>query len=381
LENTLQQPWRILATSLLLTIVAPAAPLLVERFEQGTGLWEAHGCDGGAVSDGQYAADGLALRLDYTAAPGFHAAALQIQQSLAGARTLRFWVRTRERAMLLAVLQEENEAVYAAMLHSPAGVGQQVELGLDRLMLWADSKDDNDQLDLDRVKMIAVADMSGELKGVLDGPGARQLWLDDLEVVTDAPTNAYSQDGGLPYRLADEATDLWCWLPLVGDVQTVPGLGVSWEYDGAPSSPVFHGLNAIGLMLGSLPAQGATHLLLTIASQRAASCAVVLQESASQGRNESRYYQPLQLTAGGQSLTAALALADFVMDPDQGDENQRLDLDQVHLLLLADGETGQGKMAPPNVLRSRLSNSWECRRLTLPPGPRPSAVTAARSRP
>lgn len=345
--------WLIPLAIVLAAAATPAAPLLVERFENGTGVWEAHGCDGGPVSDGQHAADGLALRIDYTATPGFHAAALQLQQSLVGARTLRFWIYTKERAMLLAVVQEENDATYAAMISCPAGEGQQVELGLDRLMLWADSKDDNDRLDLDRVNLLAIADMSGELKGVLDGPGARAMWLDDFQVLTDPPSNVYSRDGELPFRLADEASPLWTWLPLVGELSRAEGHGVSWSYDGTPSSPTFHGINAIGLMLGALPAAGATHLLLTIASERAARLAVVLQESASPaaGRNESRYIKPQQIQGGGQPLTVALALSDFVMDTDAGDENQKLDLDQVHLLLLADAETGQGTIALPNVLR------------------------------
>jgi len=347
------QPWLGVVVAALTWTAAPAAPLLVERFDQGTGVWEAHGCDGGAVSDGKYAANGLALRIDYTATPGFHAAALQLQQSLVGAQTMKFWVRTQARAMLLAVIQEDNDAAYAAMLHCPAGEPQQVELGLDRFMLWGDSKDDNDQLDLDRVKLVGLADMSGELRGVLDDPGPRSLWLDDFELVTEPPVNVYSQDGDLPYRLADEESPVWCWLPLVGEVVQSPAQGITWSYDGAPSSPTFHGINAMGLLIGNLPARGATHLLVTVASERAATMVVVLQESASPsaGRDESRYVQPLQLAGGGQATTAALALTDFVMDTDQGDENQRLDLDQVHLLLIADAESGQGKTALPNALR------------------------------
>ena len=346
----MRHPWLWLLNALLLAATAPAAPLLVERFENGTGAWEAHGCDGAPISDGLHAADGLALRVDYVAEPGFHAAALQIEQSLAGAQTVKFWVHTSQRAMLLAVLQEDNGATYATMIFSPEGAGQQVELPIDRFTLWADSHDDNDRLDLDHLRLIAVADMSGELKGVFDGPGSRSMWLDDFQLVTDSPTNAYSQDGQLPYRLADESSGLSCWFPLVGEVSILPGQGLQWDYDGAPGIKAFQGINALGLMLGDLPAEGATHLLLTIASERAATCAVVLQEAKSADREESRYFQPVQLAGGGQSTTVALALSDFVMDTNQGDDNNRLDLDQVHLMLLADLETGLQKMAAPNLI-------------------------------
>jgi hypothetical protein len=350
LENTVRNPWLTFLTSGLLLTPATAAPLLVERFETGSGNWEAHGCDGGPLSDGLHAADGLALRVDYTAEPGFHAAALQVQQSFKGARTVRFWVRTSHDAMLLAVLQEENDAAYATMLYSPAETGQVIELGLDRFTLWADSNDDNDRLDLDKLKLVAIADMSGELKGVFDGPGGRSLWLDDFEVVTEAPAHAYSQDGLLPLRLADEHSGLWSWLPMVGQLNLIPAQGLQWRYDGAPGLEAFHGLSAIGLLLGQLPADGATHLLLTIASERAATFAVVLQEAKGGERNESRYMHPLQLSGGTRISTLALPLDDFVMDPDQGDENSRLDLDQVHLLLLVDVETGQQKLAAPNQI-------------------------------
>jgi hypothetical protein len=103
-----------------------------------------------------------------------------------------------------------------------------------------------------------------------------------------------------------------------------------------------------------LPKEGATHLLLTLKSKRAATLAVVLQEEARPPTlDESRYATMLEVKASDTATTYAVPLDELQLDTMNNgqDDNRRLDLDQVALLILGDIGVFTGAETQDNVLQ------------------------------
>lgn len=366
MNRTTQTPrpsWSLLTGALILLLTASAGlafDLAAYSFDQGAEGWmDFAQPDAPMTLDPQIAHSGSALKSTYTlsAATPFHGLGVMLPGGIAGARSLRFWLRTDHRALLYVGVQEDEAqwgGRYGTVLYTLPNQWHEVELSLDRLREADDTTDLNGQLDLDQVTSLFVTDVSHflGLAGLVAAP--RTIWLDEFTVLTDEVPSAYSVTGELPYMIDSFDTDLIGWIPFIGEVELDRDLGqLRWTY--APDDPP----NAVGIALpalmhnlGPLPAEGASELLITIASERAAKLIIALQEDKRDGRDESAYQLLLDVPAGTEPRTFSLPLADFQLDPngDNGtDENGQLDLDQVVVIAIVDVESVLG-LAADNTL-------------------------------
>lgn len=330
---------------------ARSAALLTDDFDLGFTTWVGISPETTVTCQDEQAHQGMALACAYTIGqpnqPG--GCVTPVTVSLAGARAIRMWLRTSVRTALVVVLAERDESRYQTILLSPPDTWRDVHLSLDRFRLADDTTDENGRLDLDQIGHIGIADVGFALPGLPADKGRRTIYLDDFEVLDDDAPSAYSADGQLPYMLENFAAGNLSWIALAGETRDDgPQPGLVWEYPGEAQPGTF---TALLTPLGPLPRQGATHLLLTLASQRAMKLVVVLQEEKRPAANldESRYVTVLDIPGGGQETTYAIELAKLTLADDTPDENGRLDVDQVSALILADAEVIFGGATPNTV--------------------------------
>ncbi|MCC7492941.1 MAG: hypothetical protein IT204_11355 [Fimbriimonadaceae bacterium] len=332
----------------LWAVGCPAAAVYLERFENGVAGWQSVPEGGDLTVQREVAKEGSALQYSYQLAGEPPIVVGPVSSPPLNARSLRLQLRTSARAALAVALNEQDGSSWVSIVQSRANVWQALDIGLDRLQLSKDSRDENGKLDIAQVAHLVVIDATG-LVGLLgdqtaDAVRTRSLWLDDVSLETAESPTQYSATGKLPFLLDNFETDLLSWFALNGEVEPDPAKGrLLWTYTGGKPKP--GQITAILGTVGPLPATGATHLVLTLQSERAMKLIVVLQEQARDGRDESRYLMlvdvPFQRTA--QSL--ALDLTEFKLETDNGgkDENGKLDLDQIETLILADLEALAGQ--------------------------------------
>lgn len=338
---------------------APATVLYQDDFDTQPLTWQSYRPDAQVVAETDTAKSGAALETTYELVlqKQIHAVGTSLNATLAGARRVCLSLRSSRQGLFIVALSENDGSRYDTLVNNPGGKWLDLQLSLDRFKLADDSDDENDQLDADQVNSLGVGDLSAMLTAMLSigdkpEPGDRTFWLDDVVIDTDEALTAYSFNGALPFILDDFNAGFLSWIPAHGDVSLdEAGHQLVWTYTGVkPAS----GFPAIVSPLGRLPREGATHLLLTLQSERAMKLLVVLQEARREKRkqDESNYFTVVDIPGGNQVGTYALKLSDLTLSTDDGgsDENDKLDLDQVGALILADLEVMMGTGAP-NTLR------------------------------
>ncbi len=341
-------------TLLLIALAAgsarPAA-LWSESFDNGLGTWQTFPGGGELTVQKEVAQHGAALQLRYQVTGKFLAVGTPLATA-AGARTLRFHLRTRPAAVVFVTVSEQDGSGYGTFIDSPDDVWQEVELGLDRLRLNEDSTDENARLDTEQLGSFGVADISKLIGRTPAAAGDHYLWLDEVQLATDEAANAYSPDGHLPFMLDRFDAGPLSWLAMSGTLRIDAEAGhLVWDYDG--EKPNNQSFCAILGTVGPLPAKGATHLLVTLQSLRPAKLAVAFQEQKRGDRDQSRWYFVIDLPAGTAPQTVAVPLNDLQLDTNNGagDENLVLDLDQVDTILIGDGEVITNQRPGPNTVR------------------------------
>jgi hypothetical protein len=304
---------------------------------------------------------GGALQLAYT--PGeaqFTAVMTPTEAGLGNGKSLHFWVRTSDYAVMLLFAGERDDSHYAVGFTSLPNTWQEVSLGLDDLQLGDDSQDENDRLDPDQITGVALADATGmlvklaEAMPFIQAPdlGPRKLWLDDFSV-TSTPTDPRWQEtplGGKPAILLDsfERSPLQ-WLMLCGkgaDVtydkehKTAGDYSLRLQY-ALPEGKVFGAITP----LGGVPLKGAQVLRLAAMSENPMTLFIELKEA-----DDSKYQATAPLEAGGQLKTVELPLIGFKLADDSKDENGQLDADQLKELTLADLSVLTGAATAKNTL-------------------------------
>lgn len=344
-----------LALVAILTAALPsqAAAVFLDRFESPVTSWLALGDGVTAELQSEEAHEGQALRFQYQRGAGLSAIYTLLQVPPTGAKALRCWLRTERPTLVYAAVYESDESGYGTMFTIPAGEWQEIELSFDRLRLAEDKVDENGQLDVDQIGGIGFADLSAFGLGKFEQSGPNTIWLDDCALTTDYVPSAYSQEGGLPFTLETFECNQRQWLALDGDLVHDPQAGtLTWTYAG--TTPTATSLTAVLGAIGALPATGATHLLLTLTSQRRATMAILLQEEKrpTDGQDESRYYAVFEVSGGAQPTTHAIALKDLTLDTNNGagDENGQLDLDQVATIMIGDVEAIFAQQPGPNTI-------------------------------
>jgi len=304
---------------------------------------------------------GGALQYGYTAKEAQITAVLvPTEAGLAGAKSLHYWIRTSEYAMVMNMIIERDESRYVAQFTSIPGRWQEVWLDLSEFRLEGDSTDENGQLDADQIATVGFADATGFLAGaaktvtflVAPDLGPRQLWLDDFSVTTKSIQPRWQEitvAGRPAVRVESFERAPLEWFVLAGK-------GVEAEYDAQfkadgdfslrlqydlPAGKVFGAMTP----LSGVPLQGAKSLSLAVMSETATTLLIELKES-----DESKYQTTVPVQAGDKFQIINLSLDQFRLDDNSKDENGRLDPEQIKEMTVADISVMTGNPVSTNTL-------------------------------
>lgn len=276
-----------------------------------------------------------ALELVWTATTGrlaiLSAGPLQIKE---GALSLRLSFKTGEQSPVMYGVREAGGASYQGYAFSPGGVWHDLAVNLSELMLSEDSQDDNDRLDADQITGIIFADLSnlsGEAGASLGIKSGRQrLWIDDVELSAEAAP-LRSRTGEVGEIIIDDFDGgvIRC-LPIGGPrMELVPA---PEEYGGSALAVTYSaaGYRWAGFVaaVGYLDLSDRTHICLQVKADTAAPLTVVLEE-----RNGAKYQMRQRLDPAKQWQTLRLPFERFKLDPQSTDDNDRLDLDQLRVII------------------------------------------------
>jgi hypothetical protein len=304
---------------------------------------------------------GGCLEYAYTPKEGvISGAVLPVPSGLAGAQSVRFWLRTSEYAMATVLLAEGDGSAYIAVFSSLPGAWQEVALGLDEFQPMDSTQDENGKLDVDQIAAIGFGDVifmldaaSKQMPFIMAPDlGPRMLWVDDVQVTSEPvpPRWEVAQIEGVRCVRLDsfEASPLQ-WLTLAGK-----GIEVTYDREhvahgefslrttyNLPADKVFGVLTAPA----GAPLAGMTSVKLSVMSEKPLTLFMELKE-----RDESKYQATAQVVGGTQFEEVIVPLTDFALAGDSTDEDGKLDPDQLKEFLIADLSAVTGAPASPNTL-------------------------------
>jgi hypothetical protein len=258
-----------------------------------------------------------------------------------GGDTLSVKVKATSPASVSLGIEEQNGAMYQGLLWIDAGKWVTVETRLDELILAETSTDDNGRPDADQIRGFFLADLAnlpgetGRALGLKEGE--QRLWLDDLEVSSKPKARSRSR----VERLGDE------WLLVVdGFEDDVPWVLPIREaglklVNGAPKAAGRRALEMtyslgkgrwVGFVSappGRLDLAAGTEFHMWAKTALSARLVVVLEE-----RDLSKYETAAKVDPDDKWHSIRIPLQDFLIDDDAPDENDQLDIGQVHRLIV-----------------------------------------------
>lgn len=326
---------------------APPSPILHNTFEDDTNGWQAMGAsakltrtqDTANVKEGK-----SALQFDYTIAKDeINLLFLPTPNgALAKMKSLKFWVKTSHAVPLVVALQEKDGGRYLATFTTPVDQWQRVELNPADFTLSIgpnEPKDPDNRLDLDQVEGIGLVDMgqfvfagSEEVAKLFNvQTGAHRLYLDDFVVSAEELPDA--TETVKDEFLLDKFTRPQLGWIVVGEAfanvakgKPMEGSSLQADYRQAPGK-------LIGLVrpvaTGKLAGKG--QLIFTAASTKSAHLIVQVEEYGG-----GKYNTTITVPGNTERKEFRLAFVDFKAADDSKDSNNKLDLDQVHQILIID---------------------------------------------
>ncbi|MCS7254904.1 MAG: hypothetical protein RMK18_09685, partial [Armatimonadota bacterium] len=318
----------------------PAQALLYDDFEKGQSVWFVLGMGKVTLAKGDSRSGQTALSFSY--AKGI-AVAVMPTAPLPGARSVSFWVKPSSTTVLLSAMQENDGSRYAAAFCVIGGKWQLVQLSVDDFSLMPDTQDENGRLDTEQASMLGLADAI-----MLFQPGGvaqeRTILIDDLLVSTSevaARLRSIEVDGTKLQLIDDfESTTLF-WAPVImapGRFDLNTSADMSVELGAAR-----HGNGALSiryeLQPNSIPAlmtlltrgiAGARSFIISLKASEPTGIVIAL------GENDGSRYQTFVYVPAGDWRDIAISVDDFQLAEDTKDENERLDLNQVQFVVLAD---------------------------------------------
>ncbi len=358
---------------LLLLVACNAAlassPIVSQDFEGGESGWITMGTaasvhtthDPANVKGGK-----ASLQFDYTAGKGMSIAVFPLRDvSLAGMKTLRFWLKT-ESATAIAVLLSEKDDMggrYSSIVWSPKGQWQHVELTPSDFHLAEgpnDPKDADGKLDLDQLTAVSLIDLSQMLNTDKDGEsapiwrdshsGAQKLWIDDFEALDTASAAGpvSKADGTL---IDNFGRPQLAWLTLGGVDLTLDESGGPLKQRAMKASyQQTEGRFVLITRPGRLALGKANRLAFDIASDAPAHLVISLEELAPGADQGPRYNVDIDVP-GGKSDHRELDLAAFQLDENGlKDSNGKLDLDRIKALSIVDVTAAYTQETAKNTL-------------------------------
>lgn len=249
-------------------------------------------------------------------------------------RSLSLSIRMSEASPLMYAVRESDGSEYQGYMYTPGGRWHDLTVDLDELMLSEVSQDENDRLDVGQISSIVVADISnlsgeaGESLGIKQGE--QHMWLDNV-AISERLAPHRSRRGPEGESIIDDfdLDPVRC-LPIGG-----PTLELTAGPDGDDPSALRVGYDQQGYRwagfvaaVGYLNLTRYTQIGLRVKADCAAPLTVVLEE-----RDGSKYVTRHQLDPAAGWHDLALDFACFSLDPATQDENDRLDLDQLRVII------------------------------------------------
>jgi hypothetical protein len=355
----------LLPLTLVAVSVAQAPPIAEWSFEAGASEWKS--LDPAArisvTSDANVVREhgGSCLEFAYTPKEGVISGAVSpVTSGLAGAQSIRLWVKTSEYAFATVLLAETDGSAYVSTFSSLPGAWQEVALGFSEFLPMDNTTDENHRLDPEQIgavglgDVIFLLDMLAKQLPFIPAPdmGPRLLWLDDVKVQAEPvpPRWEVTQiDGARAVRLDSFEGAPLQWLTLCGsgievtydkERRTHGDYSLRASYD-LPAGKVF------GLMTppADAPLAGTKTLRMSVMSEAPIVLLVELKE-----RDESKYHGTAQIVGEGKFVDVRIPLADFKLADDSTDENGKLDMDQLKELLIVDVSAAVGTPVTANTL-------------------------------
>ncbi|MBD3293586.1 MAG: hypothetical protein GF393_11735 [Armatimonadia bacterium] len=258
-------------------------------------------------------------------------------------RSLRLSVKLPGQSPVMYGVSEADGSTYQGYLYTPGGEWHDLAVDLNELMLSEGSEDENGRLDVREITEISVADLSnlsgeaGRSLGIKEG--RQSMWVDDVALSAELAPHRSSRgpDGEAIIDDFDRTPILA--LPIGGPaLSLVAGPGG----DDASALRVEYpagGYRWVGLVraVGYLDLTERTSVHLSVRSEQAAPLHVVLEE-----RDGSKYIGRHRLDPTRGWYTLGMPLAKFKPDPQTTDENSRLDLDQLRVIIpVVDGNRAE----------------------------------------
>lgn len=305
-----------------------------------------------------------ALELSWTPVPGRLTFLTAEPVCIAArARSLALSIKVTGPTPINYGVREADGSTYQGYLYSPGGVWHDLAVDLDELMLSEGTPDENDRLDVGQITGIFVGDLSnlsgeaGRSLGIKEGE--QHLWLDDF-VLSDrlAPHRSRRTDGGL---IIDdfEREPILC-LPIGGPELTLvagPGDSDAWALRVGYDQQGYRWAGFVAAV-GYLDLTECDGISLRVRADCPAPLTVVLEEWDGTKYSVRRNLDPAR---GWHDLR--LEFAQFRLDRGSTDENDRLDLDQLRVVIpvldTARAEIGDDERGAWEVSRLTAENGGE----------------------
>jgi hypothetical protein len=250
------------------------------------------------------------------------------------ARSLRLSIKLAEASPVMYGVHEADGSSYQGYLYSPGGIWHDLAVDLNELMLSEGSEDENGRLDVREIVGITVADLSnisgeaGKSLGIKEG--RQQMWLDAVALSEDLAPHRSRRGRGDELIIDDFDRTPVLALPIGG-----PRMSLTAGPDAADSSALrveytVGGYRWVGFVaaVGYLDLTERSGIGLRLRAAQAAPLHVVLEE-----RDGSKYIGRHRLDPGKQWHTVSLPFAKFKPDPQTTDENDRLDIDELRVII------------------------------------------------
>jgi hypothetical protein len=264
---------------------------------------------------------------------------------VSGAQALHFAMQSSSAGPMMALLREQDESTYVYMFYLPADQWQVLDLPLADFHLEDSSKDEDGKLTLDQVGGIGFIDpvqwfMQASQGGkafpfYFTAPSRRDLWLDEVKLMPEAPAMKQAQGpgGAAAIMIEDCDSDVGYWGILGGknlratsdNAQAVDGNSLRLDYD-LPSGTLLAVVRQVPV--------GALSGIKSIMFSGRAGAECMLGVSVEEN-DKSRYSGIVQVPAG-KWQQFVLPLRDFTLDDDSQDPDAGLQPEKIRSIQFLD---------------------------------------------
>jgi hypothetical protein len=342
--------------------IAATGGKLVFSFDQSVEGWQSlDGGNGlGVETEAGAAKEGKgALKYQYVLKQGVLSILCRGGLSVAGVKSVSFWVKGSRPGVFGLGLIEKDGSNYFTTFRAAAGEWQQVTCDVDELQLADDSKDENGALDVDQIHLLGLIDIEAltvQKTEVKDA--SRTVWIDEVTFSPKA-THPTVEGGRAVLDDFEKLSGRWAVVRFTGkdqmELDAGNGLKIATE-----AGNVKEGKGALEYhyqLVGNGPTALMSSLSLRLKNPRSVSAWIKTSEPSMiawtfSERDGSSYMAPV-FTSGGEWQFVKLGLGDFSLDEHSKDENGQLDGGQISSVGFIDAAAMFGGLgAEPGATRT-----------------------------